>query len=625
MSKKTKDENNRDLEEYYIDEKPSYSDFIKDREDIEAEIKKEEEEKKERLKKKLKIEKFLNNENSDGDIFNKVKYLKRVAIVTGTSLCALIFLYFCISFIYFHNRFLPSTTINGVDCSSKSVEEVSALMSDKLADYHLAITNNDVTIDEIYGKDIGLEYGDMNITLDDICVHQQKTSWLKGLFINSEPIFTSKGFKYNTSTLNQFIDSSLVLGMIPTKTSVNAYIKYSGDEFTIIPAVFGNEINKQAFKDNVVLAVNSLKPQLNIDKDGCYILPTVTEDDATIIKSCKNANNLVKNKIILSVTDDVFEIPIDIKADWYVSDEYGNLILNTKAFNAYMDKVDSSYSANTEVREFKTMYGDSVNVTGGDFGSSLDRIKFKNDIEDAMFGDKDATVIANFITTAKDIGATYIEVDLSNQALAYFINGEQQLYSPIITGRNGKDYETPEGVYRLKSKSENVAIEENKQIKTVKYWMSFGKNIGICDAVWKDVFGSQSYKTDGSDGSVYAIEGTVKELFENVAEGTPVVLYHHAIVENFYTEDTYMAELYNLIANKPEIPTYNGDDSEESEKTTEIVDNSEEESNKTEEIIDEIDDNGEVQKTEIQNNSGENEPPKASADETDNVELPTTE
>lgn len=562
--------------------KINYTDFLKDTEEIEKEIAKEEEQKKQKIKEKFKKNDFIKTKKAEVeenaknvkeekaiDLENyelkRAEVIKERVILTAFAVFVAIAVYIGISFIYYNNRFLPSTVINGEDCSGKTVEEVSQIMEEKVNDYHLKVIYNDITVDELYGSDIDLSFGDMDVVLEDICDHQKKISWLKGLIFDSEPINTSKGLYYDADTLNQFINSSLVLSMTSTIKSENAGLEYIDGEYQIKPAVYGDEINKNVFINKLINSVNSLNSGVDINKDECFIMPELTEDNKTLIKSCKEANKLIKNKIELNVTDDLFELPVDIKKDWLTVDSEGELMFNSAAFSRYMDRLDKSYSYSDSEREFKTYHGDTVTVKGGDFSTAVNRTKLTEDMSLAMLNHRDSRVVADFISYENsEIGNSYIEIDLSNQMLWMFINGEQIVAAPVITGKDDGEHNTPEGVYRLKSKLPNTTVKENGEAKDVSYYISVNGDVGICDASWKNLFGGSVYKNDGSEGSVYVLEDSAKEIYENCYENMPVIMYHHEIIESYFIEDSYMGELMELIENRPEIPTYEGEETTES-------------------------------------------------------------
>lgn len=588
----------------------NYTDFLKDTEEIEKEIAEEEELKRQKRKEKFKKPDFIkskstndekNHENNNDDSFKtdekdidlenpelkRAEVIKERVILTAFGAFVVIAVYLLISFVYYNNRFLPSTVINGEDCSGKTVEEVSQIMEEKVNDYHLTIVYNDIIVDELYGRDINLSFGDMDVVLDDICDHQKKISWIKGLVFDSEPISTSKGLYYDADILNQFINSSLVLSMTSTIKSENAGLEYVDGEYRIKPAVYGDEINKTAFINKLIGSVNSLNTSVDINRDECFIMPELTEDNKTLIKSCKEANKLIQNKIELNVTDDLFELPVDLKKDWLAVDSTGELIFNSDAFSRYMDRLDKSYSYSDDEREFKTYHGDTVTVKGGDFNTAVNRTKLTEDMSLAMLNQRDSRVVVDFISYENsEIGNSYIEVDLSNQMLWMFINGEQIVAAPVITGKDDGEHNTPEGVYRLKSKTQNTTVTENGESKEVAYYIGVNGDVGICDASWKNLFGGSVYKNDGSDGSVYLLEDSAKDIYENCYENMPVIMYHHEIIESYFIEDSYMGELMELIENRPEIPTY--DEEETTEETTESNSDNENTENVTETSTSEV-------------------------------------
>lgn len=625
MSNELKDNSaENEMQNFNGDEnvKINYTDFLKDAEEIEKEIAKEEELKRQKIKEKFKKPGFIKNKKSDDDQVSndeddikeedekdidlenselkRAEIIKERVILTAFGFFAVIAVYLLISFVYYNNRFLPSTVINGEDCSGKTVEEVSDIMKEKMDDYQLKIVYNDITIDELYGSDINLSFGDMGVVLDDICDNQNKIMWLKRLIFDSESISTSEGFYYDTNILNQFINSSLVLSMTSTIESENAGLEYVDGEYQIKPAVYGDEINKTAFINKIIDSVNSLNTSIDINRDECFVMPELTEDNKTLIKSCKEANKLIENKIELNVTDDLFEIPVDIKKDWLTVDNTGELIFDTEAFSKYMDRIDRSYSCSDDEREFKTYHGDTVTVTGGDIDTGVNRTKLTEDMSIAMLNQRDSIVVVDFISYENtEIGNSYIEIDLSNQMLWMFINGEQIVAAPVITGSDDGEHNTPEGVYRLKSKTQDTTITENGETKEVAYYMSVNGDVGICDASWKSLFGGSAYMNDGSDGCVYVLEESAKEIYENCYENMPVIMYHHEIIESYFIEDSYMGELMELIENRPEIPTYE----EDSEETSEDSEEGTEDESVTEDTEDEMED---VTESNQSDNSSEN-------------------
>ena len=56
--------------------------------------------------------------------------------------------------------------------------------------------------------------------------------------------------------------------------------------------------------------------------------------------------------------------------------------------------------------------------------------------------------------------------------------------------------------------------------------MPFNGNIGLHDAIWRDSFGSDIYKKSGSHGCINMPYLKAKELYGEIAKGTPVICYY---------------------------------------------------------------------------------------------------
>ena len=132
-----------------------------------------------------------------------------------------------------------------------------------------------------------------------------------------------------------------------------------------------------------------------------------------------------------------------------------------------------------------------------------------------------------------DIGNTYIEVDLSEQHMYFYQNGEDIFESDIVSGdMRYSDRQTPAGIYTLYyKKSPDVLRGEKKPDGTyeyetqVTYWMPFVYGQGLHDASWQTSFGGDTYKTKGSHGCINLPPDQAKIIYETIDKGYPILLY----------------------------------------------------------------------------------------------------
>ena len=125
-----------------------------------------------------------------------------------------------------------------------------------------------------------------------------------------------------------------------------------------------------------------------------------------------------------------------------------------------------------------------------------------------------------------DIGDTYIEVDLTEQKMYYYVQGKKVIETPVVTGCTGKGNGTPAKACYIYFKQKNRVLRGEDYATPVDYWMAVYGNIGIHDATWRRKFGGTIYKYSGSHGCVNTPYKEVQKLYELAEEGTPVMIFY---------------------------------------------------------------------------------------------------
>ena len=125
----------------------------------------------------------------------------------------------------------------------------------------------------------------------------------------------------------------------------------------------------------------------------------------------------------------------------------------------------------------------------------------------------------------KTVPNTYIEVSISQQHMWYYIDGELYVSTDIVTG-NYNTADTPKGYWSVNSKCSPCTLIGADYVSYVDYWMAFiGGGYGIHDASWRDTYGGQIYKGNGSHGCINTPYAAVKKMYAKVTIGTPVIVY----------------------------------------------------------------------------------------------------
>ena len=143
--------------------------------------------------------------------------------------------------------------------------------------------------------------------------------------------------------------------------------------------------------------------------------------------------------------------------------------------------------------------------------------RFKN-AQEAAYG------IVDTVTTVDSsiVPMTYVDVDIANQQMIYYVNSIPVLSSSIVTGNVNKGNGTPTGVFYINSKIPGKRLVGPTWDVWVDRWMRFTGNVGLHDASWRKEFGGDVYTRNGSHGCVNLPSDVAKALYDMVEVGTMV-------------------------------------------------------------------------------------------------------
>ncbi len=133
---------------------------------------------------------------------------------------------------------------------------------------------------------------------------------------------------------------------------------------------------------------------------------------------------------------------------------------------------------------------------------------------------------ATFHVQKAEYGAkgTYVYVSIPKQTLTYFVDGNVDMSTPIVSGTAGI-HDTPWGTYSINSMSMGTRLKGQDYDVKVNYWMAFiGGAFGLHSAEWRGAFGGNIYQYGGSHGCVNMPVYAAGELYGKVNIGTPVII-----------------------------------------------------------------------------------------------------
>lgn len=216
----------------------------------------------------------------------------------------------------------------------------------------------------------------------------------------------------------------------------------------------------------------------------------------------------------------------------WIAIEEKQVLLKEEDVKDYVESLAKKYDTVGSEREFVDSHGDVVAVSGGPYGWEIDQEKETKELftlinQGKTIKDREPVYKHKaFARGINDIGNTYVEVNMSEQKMWFYKDGELIVSTNIVTGNMAKGHDTPTVVGYIHNKVRNTNLVGTGYVAFVNYWMKVYGSIGIHDASWRTKFGGNIYTTNGSHGCINTPFENVKTIYENIEIGTPVIIFY---------------------------------------------------------------------------------------------------
>lgn len=457
--------------------------------------------------------------------------------VLGLFACIPIILVVYIAFvIHFTNIFMCGTWINGIYCTGFTVEECNELLKKEYSYEYFEIQDDKNIRYRISYEDIEVSV-DFSEELSALMDKQNSIYWIVQLFDKKAYTLEPK-VVYNEASLE---NSILECGVFDEQNNkeLDVFIRESENGYVLVD-------NRKDYlnPDKVLLAVTTALDNqesfVDLTLSECYEDLEYTKEMQSTIELWEKVDSYQNScKVVYDMGDRV--IPVDasvachfIKLDTdntFLLDEEGELVFDEDGVTEFINGLAAEYDTYGTEREFTTTSGEVKKISGGTYGSTLDQKTEIKYLKDAFLNQIEEVHIPKYLRSSSirgkdDIGNTYIEVDMTNQVMYYYENGELKLETSVVTGNLAQNHDTPEGINYVYAKQKDRILRGPGYASFVNYWMPVKGGIGIHDATWRKEFGGEIYKTSGSHGCINTPLDKMEELYDMVKVGTPVVMYY---------------------------------------------------------------------------------------------------
>ena len=361
--------------------------------------------------------------------------------------------------IYYQSHFLNHTYINNSDCSNMTATEVAAIMDQQSQQYSLQILGRDENgvqeeIGTITASEIGMYWVDTLNAAQELLNRQNEFLWIEMLW-SAQNYDMVQGVAYDADKLQEQLAQMPALQKKNMSEPEDAYISEYSEKtksYEIVPETLGSTLDLDQVEDVVSAAIMAGATSVDLEEQGCYKTARVTAEDTALVKACDAMNKWVSAQITYDWNGNKVVVDGDTIHEWIqVGDRDPQL--DEEAVAEFVAEQAKEYDTYGKKRKFTTVQGIELNLPSGAYGWKTDReeeIKALTEaIQKGETVDKEPAYISKGAQKgSNDIGNSYVEIDLTNQHLYLFKDGDIVLETDFVSGNMSKaDCVTPPGVF----------------------------------------------------------------------------------------------------------------------------------------------------------------------------------
>ena len=436
---------------------------------------------------------------------------------------------------YYEDRYLPGTTIDGVDCAGMTVEEAVALFEGEAEEYTLTLTDVYGNTDTISGTDFDLTAEGFAEEFQAILDSQDPSTWRKAAENPTEATVTS-AWEYDEDLLIQCVEESVLFAEMIESSDACVYYDETSGLYVLQEAVIGNVVDLTVVETLVEEAVAAMDTELSLVDAGLYA--EVLESTEAMASAVTELNLYASCTVSLDFGSAGTEtLARETLLSCLSYDEDYNVTFDQTPISSWVSSLASTYNTVGTSRSFKSTSSGTVTVSGGTYGWTMDQSSTVSAIVSSLQSGVSFSGEATWSSegdshSSADWGSTYLEVDLTNQSVYLYKSGSLVWSSSCVSGDPSEGNMTVRGVYYIYNKEKNRTLRGTLQSdgsysyeSFVYYWMPFYGGYGLHDATWRSSFGGTIYAYNGSHGCVNLPLSKASTLYDLVYVGLPVIVF----------------------------------------------------------------------------------------------------
>ncbi len=475
--------------------------------------------------------------------FSNMSLRKKIAVGCGAAACVLAVVYIGIAQTY-KTKFIEGTSINGIDAGKKTVSEVEDEIEKTVENYSLKLSFRDNRTETIDGDAFDYQYvsdGGVQKLLDE----QNIYTWIGGALFGSEK-------SYTVDEDTQFNEQKLVEGLsnLPEMKTENqvaptdAYLLLdeTTKRYNIVPETEGNVLNVEAVQAYAKSAVSGSVETVDLAQAAdTYAAPAIRANDEGLNSQQAALNAFLSTSITYTLPEGTQVLDANVLDGWISVDDNGYRYVDeehiAECVDQYVADLASAVDVEKETSTFASTNRGMVEVDNNEYVIKINQDAEKEKLLEEVLGNtvtqREPVYSRKDETQDPTFGGTYVEIDIDNQTVYYYEDGQCLVETPCVTGTGSVPRRsTPTGVFHIYDKQRSRTLYGDIQpdgsygyASFVNYWMRFCGGCGLHDATWRDSFGGDIYWDSGSHGCVNLPYEAAAQMYEIVEEGTPCIVF----------------------------------------------------------------------------------------------------
>lgn len=467
-----------------------------------------------------------------------MKRTLRICLLTALSLIAVTLGGLLALTWYYSRTFVVNTWINGVYCTGMTVEEVNSELTKgaEIPELIIVDAQGQRWPVDLAQADYRVDY---TASLQEYLRRSGQSSWI-GQETTAEKYLIPQN-SWDPEKLKELVSGmAWVQAAGEQDTAVEIRVGESGEGPYVLFDGKRDRLDADKLYEYVQQCLEAGIYEVQTTQADCYTDLEDTPEDRRQRERFAQLQAFFDSNLIYDMGAEQIEFGPEIMSSFLRKGSDGcpvwdedELVVSSNQIREWVEQLAQQYDTADTTRDFQTTEGRVVQVKYDTYGTRLDveaEVEFllqelAYEREEPLIH-RPAYLQEGFCRGLDDIGDTYIEVDMGQQRMYYYQDGECLISVDVVTGNARRGWDTPEGIEYVYSKQKNRILRGEGYATPVKYWMPVVGNVGIHDADWRREFGGEIYLTNGSHGCINTPPEVMAQLYELVELGTPVVMFY---------------------------------------------------------------------------------------------------